>query len=240
MSFIAHLRKVVAQVLAYSVLDSVTKKGYVSLQLLGAIGMQTIENKVVSRIYGKGRGWCFTPRAFLDLGSPEAIRIALHRLEKKGTIRRLTRGLYDYPKKHATIGLLSPNPEEIAKALSTRDATRLQSSGAYAANLLGLSEQVPARIVFLTDGPARRVKIGRQEIVLKNTTPRNMATAGKTSGTVIQALRHIRRKQMRPHHIQHLKTALSASDKAQLRRDRVYAPGWMHSIIDTIANASDD
>ena len=79
--------------------------------------MQTIENKVVSRIYGKGRGWCFTPRAFLDLGSPEAIRIALHRLEKKGPIRRLTRGLYDYPKKHATIGLLSPNPEEIARAV---------------------------------------------------------------------------------------------------------------------------
>ena len=202
--------------------------------------MQSIENKIISRIYGKGRGWCFTPKTFLDIGSPEAVRITLHRLEKKGTIRRLTRGLYDYPKKHPTIGFLSPSPEEIAKALSTRDATRLQSSGAYAANLLGLSEQVPAKIVFLTDGPARRVKIGRQEIVLKNTTPRNMATAGRASGTAIQALRHIGSKQIIQHHIEHLKKALSASDRAQLKRDRVYAPGWMHSIIDTIVSNSDD
>ena len=202
--------------------------------------MQSIENKIISRIYGKGRGWCFTPKAFLDIGSPEAVRISLHRLEKKGTIRRLTRGLYDYPRKHPTIGFLSPSPEEIAKALSTRDATRLQSSGAYAANLLGISEQVPAKIVFLTDGPARRVKIGHQEIVLKNTTPRNMATAGKASGTVIQALRHIGSKQIVQHHIEHLKKTLSAGDRAQLKRDRVYAPGWMHSIIDTIVSDPDD
>lgn len=202
--------------------------------------MQSIENKIINRIYGKGRGWCFTPKAFLDLGSPEAVRITLHRLEKKGAIRRLTRGLYDYPKQHPSIGFLSPSPEKIAKALSMRDATRLQSSGAYAANLLGLSEQVPAKIVFLTDGPSRRVKIDRQEIVLKNTIPRNMATAGRTSGTVIQALRHIGSKQIVRHHIEHLKRTLSVGDKAQLKRDRVYAPGWMHSIIDTIVSDSDD
>ena len=123
--------------------------------------MQSIESRIVSRIQDKARGTCFTPKAFLDLGSPEAVRIALHRLEKRSAIRRLTRGLYDFPKQHPTIGCLSPSPDEIAKALSERDASRLQPSGAYAANLLGLSEQVPARIVFLTDGPARQARIGR-------------------------------------------------------------------------------
>ena len=202
--------------------------------------MASIEKSIVSRVEAKHRGACFTPKAFLDLGSPEAVRIALYRLEKRGIIRRLARGLYDYPKQHPTIGLLSPHPDQVVKALSERDAARLQPSGAYAANVLGLSEQVPARIVFLTDGPARHVRIGRQEIILKNTTPRNMATAGKASGTVIQALRHIGVKQITQHHIAHLREALSADDRAQLKRDRIYAPGWMHRIIDAIAEEIHD
>ena len=200
--------------------------------------MQSIENRIVTRIQGKARGACFTPKTFLDLGSPEAVRIALHRLEKRGTIRRLDRGLYDFPKQHPTIGFLSPSPDAIAKALSERDASRLQPSGAYAANLLGLSEQVPARIVFLTDGPARHVRIGRQEIILKNTTTRNMTTAGRISGTVIQALRNIGARQIDKQHIAHLKQTLPTSDKACLKRDRIYAPGWMHRIIDAIAEGS--
>ena len=197
--------------------------------------MASIEHSIASRIEQRGRGACFTPKAFLDLGSPEAIRITLHRLVKRGFIRRLARGLYDFPKQHPTIGLLSPHPDEVAKALSERDASRLQPSGAYVANVLGLSEQVPARIVFLTDGPARHVKVGHQEIILKNTTPRNMTTAGRTSGTVIQALRHIGAKQINQHHIAQLRRTLSPDDRAQLKQDRIYAPGWMHRILDAIA-----
>jgi hypothetical protein len=202
--------------------------------------MASIEKSIVSRIEAKQRGACFTPKAFLDLGSPEAVRIALYRIAKRGVIRRLARGLYDFPKQHPTIGLLSPHPDQVAKALSERDAARLQPSGAYAANVLGLSEQVPARIVFLTDAPARHVRIGRQEIILKNTTPRNMATAGKVSGTVIQALRHIGFKQINQHHLAHLRETLSADDRAQLKHDRIYAPGWMHRILDAIAEESHD
>lgn len=200
--------------------------------------MPSIEKSIASRIEARKRGACFTPNAFLDLGSPEAVRIALHRLEKRGRVRRLARGLYDFPVHHPTIGLLSPNPDKVAKALSERDASRLQPSGAYAANVLGLSEQVPARIVFLTDGPTRHVRIGRQEIVLKNTTTRNMATAGTISGTVIQALRHLGAKQTNQHHVAHLRKTLSARDRAQLKQDRIYAPGWMNRIIDAIAEDS--
>lgn len=195
-------------------------------------------NKIISRIYGHGRGWCFTAKDFLDLGSPEAIRINLHRFEKKGVIRRLAHGLYDYPKKHSSIGFLSPNPERIVKAISVRDATRLQASGAYAANMLSLSEQVPATIVFLTDGPRRNLKIGSQRIFLKRTTPRNLATAGKTSGTLIQALKYIGKKRITRHHIAHLKKTLNCDVKAQIVKDKVYAPYWMHSVIDEIARGS--
>src|SRR5205823_4719305 len=114
----------------------------------------------------------------------------LSRLAQTKTIRRLARGLYDYPKSHPTLGLLSPSVDQIAKAL-VDPKTKIQPSGAYAANLLGLSEQVPLKSVFLTTGTPRRVRIGRQEIILKRTTPRQMATAGRLSGLVIQALKHL-------------------------------------------------
>lgn len=179
--------------------------------------MQSLDRQIRDRIEEKGRGTCFTANAFLDLARKDAIWVALSRLVQKGVIRRLARGLYDFPEQHPVIGLLSPHPDEVARALSERDASRLQSSGAYAANALELSEQVPARIVFLTDGPARRI-----------------------SGTVIQALRHIGAKQITEHHIAHLRELLSAHDKAQLQSDRVYAPGWMHSPIDAIAESADD
>lgn len=200
--------------------------------------MQTIANKIINRIYGNRRGWCFTPKNFHDLGSPEAIRINLHRLEKKGTIRRLTRGLYEYPKKHRSIGLLSPSPQKIAKAIEIRDAIRIQPSGAFAANILGLSEQVPARIVFLTDGPGRRIIIGNQEILLKKTTPRNLALNGKPSGALIHALRFIGKRQITQHHIEHLAKIFDGNTKTQLQKDKIYAPAWMHPVIDGIVGDS--
>jgi len=198
--------------------------------------MQSLDKQIRERIRKKGRGWCFTPNAFLDLAGKSTIWVALSRLVQKGTIRRLARGLYNYPELHPQIGVVAPSPDAVAKALATRDAIRFQASGAYAANLLGLSDQVPVKVVFLTDGPARHVRIGRQEIILKRTTPRNMATAGRVSGTVIQALRFVGQKQVTELHIRQLRNQLPEADKAQLLKDRVYAPGWMHPIIEEIAN----
>jgi predicted transcriptional regulator of viral defense system len=200
--------------------------------------MHSIEKRIVTRIQRKGRGWCFTPKVFLDLGSPESVRISLYRLQKRGTVRRLARGLYDFPRQHTTIGLLSPSPDEVAKAMSERYAARIQPSGAYAANLLGLSDQVPARIVFLTDGPSRHVRIGRQEVVLRNTTTRNMAAAGRISSTVVQAFRHLGVKQIDGAKIAHLRKTLRACDKNYLKQDKIYAPDWMHRLIDAIVKDS--
>ena len=142
---------------------------------------KNIDSKVVSRIYGHGRGWVFTPNHFKDLGSRDAVASALKRHKQSGLIRQLARGVYDYPKIDPELGLLEPSIDDIAQALAGRDATRLQPSGAYAANLLGLSTQVPTKIVYLTDGRSRMVQIGKRQITLKQTTPRNMATAGRIS-----------------------------------------------------------
>lgn len=110
--------------------------------------MQHVKSTVISRIYGHGRGWVFTPKAFADIASPTTIGPTLSRLVEEGRIRKLARGLYDYPKTHPQLGSLLPPVESVAKAIAGRDHIRLLPSGAYAANLLGLSEQVPAKVVF--------------------------------------------------------------------------------------------
>jgi hypothetical protein len=197
--------------------------------------MQSIDSKILSRIYGRGKGSVVTPGAFLDLGSRQAVDLALHRLAKKGTLRRLARGLYDYPRTDPDLGLLSPTTDAIVKALKGRDKILLQPSGGYAANLLGLSDQVPMKIVFLTDGPTRRVQLGKQVIMLKHTTPRAMATAGRVSGLVIQALRHIGQRHMDDAIVARLQRRLSDDDRKQLLQDIRYAPAWIAAILRRVA-----
>ena len=192
---------------------------------------QSIDNNILSRIYGGHRGWVFTPITFLDLGSRTAVDQTLGRLTKSGAIRRLARGLYDYPAKHPDFGDLPPNYDRIAQALAGRDNLKIQPSGAYAANLLGLTEQVPAKIVFFTDGPNRKVQIYKQKIVLKRTTPKNMATAGRISGLVIQALRYLKQGNMDSTVIVKLKRRLSEDDKSTLMNDIRYAPAWIGNIF---------
>jgi hypothetical protein len=198
--------------------------------------MQTLENKVISRIYGKKRGWVFTPAHFLDLGSHESVRKTLQILCDRGQIRRLSRGLYDYPRIHPKLGELAATPEQIAQALTDKDSSRIQPSGAYAANLLGLSTQVPAQVVFLTDATDRKIRVGRQEIVLKRTTPKNMATAGRVSGLVIQALRYLGHDHVDEAVVTTLAQRLGTNDRQQLIRDIRYAPAWIGDIFRRLAN----
>lgn len=201
--------------------------------------MQSIEDKVKSRIYGRGRGWVFTPQLFLDLGSRSAIDVALSRLNKANVIRSLARGLYDYPKQHPKIGVLLPSADAIAEALAGNAKLRLQPSGAYAANLLGLTEQVPLKIVFLTDGNSKSIKVKNQEIVLKRTTPKNMMTAGRMSGLVIQALRYLGKENVNDETIDKLKNKLNEKDYDLLVNDIKLAPAWIASIIRKITNKSE-
>lgn len=197
--------------------------------------LQVIEPKARSIIFGHRGGWVFTPRDFAPLGDPRSVGMALTRLSRKGIIRQLARGLYDYPIDHPSFGRIPPSADAVAKALAKRDASRLQPTGAYAANILGLSEQVPTRIIFLTDGPSRRVKFGQQEIVLKRTTPRNMATAGRKSGTIIQALRHIGQRNINERTLAIIKRQLTKQDRAQLLKDLRYAPAWLVEILQQLS-----
>lgn len=182
-------------------------------------------------------GKVFTPADFLQLGSRAAIDQALSRLVRNGALRRLRRGFYDKPREHATFGRLLPDTAKIAQAVAEKLQLRIQPSGAYAANLLGLSEQVPLKLTFLTDGPSRTVTVGKQTVMLKHTTPKNMATAGRISGLLIQALRHMKQTQMDVKAISKLHQTLSDTDKLILRQDAHLAPAWIGKIMQELSNA---
>ena len=192
---------------------------------------QSTDSKVTRRIHRHGKGWVFTPKHFQDLGSRAGIDLALHRLKAACSIRQLARGIYDYPAQDPDLGMIAPSADAIARALVVRDAIRLQPSGAYAANILGLSEQVPSRIVFLTDGPTRKVKIGKRSILLQHTTPRNMATAGRKSSTVIQALRYLGKDQIDDRVLAQLRRQITDVDRPMIRRDLRHAPAWIADLL---------
>lgn len=202
--------------------------------------MQPIDRTVISRVYGHQRGWVFTPGHFSDLGRPDAVRQALKTLTDRQIIRRLAHGLYDYPRQHPKLGTLAPSPDAIARALMGRDKVRLQPSGAYAANLLGLTLQVPAQYLFLTDGPSRKVQVGNQEIILKRTTPKNVTAAGRISGLVIQALRHLGQPHVNDAVIAQLDQKLSDDDRRVLLKDIGLAPAWIQKIIRRLAQKAGD
>jgi hypothetical protein len=186
---------------------------------------------ILKRIRVHGRGWVFTPRDFLDLSSRHPVDLTLARLARNNTIRRLARGIYDYPRIHNRLGVLAPNPDHVAAALAAKTGSRVQVSGARAANLLGLTNQVPAQLVYLTDGPPHRVKIGGQIIQLKPARPSKFPGAGTPAGLAIQAIRAVGPNANEDMVVRQLSRALGADDKRQLAKLSKYAPGWSQGIF---------
>lgn len=116
-----------------------------------------VTQQIVRRATAKGRGAVFTPSDFLDLGSRAAVDQALSRIARAGRLRRVTRGLYDYPRIDPQLGPLTPSTYAVAQALARETGSLVQVAGAQAANMLGVSLQVPAQTTYLTDGPPRTV-----------------------------------------------------------------------------------
>ena len=200
--------------------------------------MKNVSSRRLKRIQHKGRGAVFAPKDFLDLCGRAVVDQTLSRLTRRGTIRRLRRGLYDYPRVSSRLGLLSPDLNDVARAVAKQTDSRLQVSGARAANALGLTTQVPAKTVYLTDGASRRVKVGNQVVQLRHTTPKNLVGAGTASGVVLQALRYLGRDSVDQGVIQRLSQFLSASDKQSLKRDAIYAPDWARPAINQIVQVA--
>jgi hypothetical protein len=181
----------------------------------------------------------FSAKDFAEFGNPAGVRQALSRLAKAGTIRRIRQGLYDLPRKHPVMGQTAPDPMAAVRALMAGSSAEWQVSGAYAANLLGLSEQVPGRMVILTNGVPRRVALGKLTLVFRRAAPRNLLGAGRPAGLVIQAIRHLRERGLEPVRLEQLRNRLDAETKSELAALTPRLPAWMRPIVERLTGEAE-
>lgn len=192
---------------------------------------ESIEMQLLDRIKKAGRGVLFFAESFVSYGSTEAVKKALQRLTNSGELDRVATGIYVRPVIDSVIGKVSPSIEDIAKAIAKRDKARIVPTGAYALNRLGLSTQVPMNVVFLTDGSARKIKIGKRSILFKKASPKNVATVGEISGLAIQALKEIGKEKVLDKEIKHIQELLKNEKPTRLEHDIRLAPAWIREIM---------
>ncbi|MHB0896024.1 MAG: DUF6088 family protein [Spirochaetales bacterium] len=198
---------------------------------------QSVFDKVVSRIYGHGRGFVFSGKDFSDLAKLETINKTLLRLYEKGTIRRILRGVYYYPKFSTFLNeFLSATPKDVAIAISRSHGWKICASGNAALNMLGLSRQVPAVWNYLSDGPSRTYAWSGLKIKFIHKTNKEISVLSPTTALVVQALKALGARNIDDTVIETLKKALSDDEKKQTLREAQYVTSWVYEAIKRIAN----
>jgi len=191
----------------------------------------SIEYKVFVKIKKAKRGTLFFSDNFSAFGNAETIRRTLNRLVEAGEIDRVALGIFVRPQIDKIIGRITPKIEDIADAIARRDKAKIVPTGAYALNRLGLSTQVPMKIVYLTDGSARNIKIGNYTISFIRTSPKNVAAIGKISRLVIQALKSIGKENVSQKELIQIQHILMKERVSYLEHDLRIAPAWIKEII---------
>lgn len=198
--------------------------------------MQAMRHQIVARIDRLGEGKAFSAKDFLDIASRTTIDVTLASLTLSGKIRRIRRGLYDMPRVNPALGgELSPDIDEAARAIARRQRWKIVPEGAWAANLLGLSTQVPSKIIYLTDGPTNEVPIGRRIIQFKHARPKALAGLDGKFALVVQTLRHLGKDGVGPQEIEKLRARLSSDEKRKLVKATRFCVDWIYEVANRIA-----
>ncbi|MBK9152365.1 MAG: hypothetical protein IPM26_15910 [Saprospiraceae bacterium] len=190
-----------------------------------------VENRISEALKTYPNGSVLFVDDFLEYGNPESVKKALLRLKEKEILVRLAHGIYLYPKVDKELGVLYPSTEEIAKAIARRDKARIIPTGVQALNKLGLSTQVPMKVIYLTDGAARIVKVGKRTITFKKTSPKNLSVRGEISGLAIQALKTIGQNKVDEKTIEKIQTILKNEKKENIINDAKLSPAWIYKIL---------
>ena len=196
--------------------------------------MQAIEQKIISRIYGRGRGWAFTKIDFVTDFGEANIHKSLSVLTHAGTIRRVCVGVYDYPRQSELLGQLSPDIDQVAQALARKFNWRIQPAGDTALNLLGLSTQVPGKWLYLSNGPSRKYVIADQELVFRKAALKDSGFALRESSLLVPAIKALGKEHVDAAVIEKLRQWLDPKLRNRLLRDTRMVTGWIYEIIKQI------
>lgn len=202
--------------------------------------MQGIDKKITSIIYGHGRGWAFTKTDFISGFTEANIHQALSSLARAGTIRRVCHGVYDYPRYSELLGqALSPELDQVAQALARKFNWRIQPSGDAVLNLLGLSTQVPARWIYLSDGPGREYMVGNVMLVFRKLALKDAGFRRRESGLLVQAFKALGRERVDAAVIAHLRTWLPANQRKAVLLETRAVTGWIYQLIKQVCVGAD-
>jgi hypothetical protein len=190
-----------------------------------------VENRIAETLKNYPKGSVLFVNDFLDYGYPDSVKKALLRLKEKEILIRMAHGIYLYPKVDKELGVLFPSTEEIATAIARRDKARIVPTGVQALNKLGLSTQVPLKVVYLTDGAARTVKVGKRTITFKKTSPKNLSVKGELSGLAIQALKTIGQNKVDEKTIEKIQAILKNEKRDNIINDAKLSPAWINKIL---------
>jgi hypothetical protein len=193
--------------------------------------LQSIDDKILIKIKKAAKGSLFFVEDFLSLGSAKAISKAMERLVQSEKLYRVARGIYARLATDPILGKLKPTTEVIAEAIRKRDKARVMPTGSLALNALGLSTQVPMNVVYYTDGSARKINLGKRTITFKKTSAKNLATIGKISMLVIQALKEIGKDKVTEDEIKIILEHLAKEEPHRLEHDIKLAPEWIRIIM---------
>ena len=197
----------------------------------------SLEKQIHGLIKKKGRGSFLFASDFTNLGEQKTINKALERLAKEGTIIRVSRGVYYYPKidKVLGLGVLYPTLEDIAESIAKRDKARIVPTGIYALNRLGFSTQIPMNIVYLTDGSERKLNLSNgTSIQFKYTAPKNLAFKSQLAMLLTFAFKTIGKANVTQEILAHTKELLAKDDKNVIEQDYKLMPAWVSSIVKSL------
>lgn len=194
--------------------------------------MTSATQKISKRIKGKGPGWVFTPQDFMDLATRGNIDMILHRMVQSGDVRRVGRGLYDYPKIDDDLGTLAPDVKGIAQAVARQTGDQIALSGATAANLLGLTTQVPGKIIYTTTGKPKKIPVRDKYIrLVSSPVPAALLDWDSPVSMTLQALDNLGQKHVTQKTIQKCAAFLSGKDKDRIKRNLRYIKNaWLADV----------
>ena len=192
----------------------------------------TVIKKLNEKISKLPKGKILFIKDFTTFGNDVVIRQSLKRLVEKKRLIRIAQGIYYKPKESKILGIVYPAPEKVAEAIAKRDKARIILTGSYALYQLGLSQQIPMNIVYLTDGSARVINIGKQKITFKKTAPKNFSVEHKLSSMLIQGLKALGEKNIDATEKIKIKQIIVKSKEANIIEKGINdAPVWIQKII---------
>lgn len=186
-------------------------------------------------IAGHGRGWSFSSRDLMQKFTRQQADNLLSDLSAQGKIRRIARGMYDYPKYSNFLGKeLSPDIDQVARAYARKFNWRIEISGDSALNYFGLSTQIPGAYIYLSDGASKSYDIMGTTLKFKKSQLKNIGFKHSESSLIVQALNALGKEHITDNVIKKIREQIDPKKFEKILKDTQSSTVWIYESIKVI------